>query len=31
VEPARLIAETARLTAPEYAGRGVSAKGSDLR
>ena len=31
VEPARLIAESARLTAPDYAGREASAKGGDLR
>ncbi len=31
VDPARLVAESARLTAPDYAGREASGKGSDVR
>jgi len=31
VDPARLVAESARLTAPAYAGREETEKGSDLR
>jgi two-component system alkaline phosphatase synthesis response regulator PhoP len=31
IEPARLIAESARLTAPDYAGREASEKGSELQ
>lgn len=31
IDPGRLIAESARLTAPEYAGRAVMEKGSDVR